>query len=58
MLLAIDVGNTQTVVGLYDGDQLLDHWRLATNADYTPIFGATATAIRRFSARTEQRRIR
>lgn len=39
MLLAIDVGNTQTVVGLYDsGDrshQLLDHWRLATRADLT-----------------------
>lgn len=36
MLLAIDVGNTQTVIGLYkDGDEsheLLDHWRIATNA--------------------------
>ncbi|HNI35806.1 MAG TPA: type III pantothenate kinase [Microthrixaceae bacterium] len=36
MLLAIDVGNTQTVIGLYkSGDeshQLLDHWRIATNA--------------------------
>ncbi len=39
MLLVIDAGNTQTVVGLYDsGDrshQLLDHWRLATNAERT-----------------------
>ncbi|MBU6216426.1 MAG: type III pantothenate kinase [Acidobacteria bacterium] len=39
MLLVIDVGNTQTVVGLYDaGDrshQLLDHWRLATHAERT-----------------------
>ncbi|MFZ4518355.1 MAG: type III pantothenate kinase [Microthrixaceae bacterium] len=39
MLLVIDVGNTQTVVGLYDsGDrshQLLDHWRLATVAERT-----------------------
>jgi len=39
VLLVIDVGNTQTVVGLYDsGDrshQLLDHWRLATRAEYT-----------------------
>jgi len=36
VLLAIDVGNTQTVIGLYkSGDeshQLLDHWRIATNA--------------------------
>ena len=30
MLLAIDVGNTQTVVGLYDGDRLTDHWRVAS----------------------------
>lgn len=30
MLLAIDVGNTQTVVGLYDGERLADHWRTAS----------------------------
>jgi type III pantothenate kinase len=30
VLLAIDVGNTQTVVGLYDGDRLTDHWRVAS----------------------------
>ncbi len=30
MLLAIDVGNTQTVVGLYDGELLADHWRVAS----------------------------
>ncbi len=30
MLLAIDVGNTQTVVGLYDGDRLAEHWRTAS----------------------------
>lgn len=35
MLLAIDVGNTQTVVGVYDDDELLHMWRLATNVDYT-----------------------
>ncbi|HLU42733.1 MAG TPA: type III pantothenate kinase [Microthrixaceae bacterium] len=39
MLLVIDVGNTQTVVGLYDeGDrshELIDHWRLATHAERT-----------------------
>jgi type III pantothenate kinase len=29
-LLAIDVGNTQTVFGLFEGDELHDHWRVAT----------------------------
>ena len=31
MFLAIDVGNTNTVIGAYDGDELLDNWRIATN---------------------------
>ncbi len=47
MLLAIDVGNTQTVIGLFgpDGEKppadqgaerdLLDHWRIATSAERT-----------------------
>lgn len=45
MLLAIDIGNTQTVIGLFDDDAvsdrrsceegLLDHWRIATNAERT-----------------------
>src|SRR5919202_1822688 len=35
VLLAIDVGNTQTVLGLYDGDRLAEHWRLATEAHRT-----------------------
>src|SRR5919106_1232899 len=30
MLLAVDVGNTETVLGLYDGADLRDHWRVAT----------------------------
>jgi type III pantothenate kinase len=30
MLLAIDAGNTQTVLGLYDDGALADHWRVAT----------------------------
>jgi type III pantothenate kinase len=30
MLLAADVGNTQTALGLYDGADLADHWRLTT----------------------------
>jgi type III pantothenate kinase len=35
MLLAIDVGNTQTVLGLFDGDELVEHWRLATEPNRT-----------------------
>ena len=48
LLLAVDVGNTQTVVGMYDLDpddgniarrladtSLLDHWRIATNVERT-----------------------
>ena len=47
MLLAIDVGNTQTVIGLFGRDpdaggngsgaerDLLDHWRISTNAERT-----------------------
>ncbi len=31
MLIAIDAGNTHTVVGLFEGDELTDHWRIATN---------------------------
>ena len=30
MLLAVDVGNTQTVLGLFDGERLAEHRRLAT----------------------------
>jgi type III pantothenate kinase len=35
MLLAVDVGNTQTVFGLYDGDALGERWRIATEAHRT-----------------------
>ncbi len=44
MLLTIDAGNTQTVIGLYEhprtngvdaADGLIAHWRLATNAERT-----------------------
>lgn len=36
MLLALDVGNTEVTVGLFQGDALLGHWRLTTTADRTP----------------------
>jgi type III pantothenate kinase len=30
MLLVVDVGNTQTHFGTYQGDELVEHWRFAT----------------------------
>jgi len=33
VLLAVDAGNTQTVVGLYEGTTLATHWRIATSAE-------------------------
>jgi type III pantothenate kinase len=35
VLLAVDVGNTQTVLGLYAGGELTDHWRLSTERSTT-----------------------
>ncbi len=35
MLLAIDVGNTQTVIGAYKGTGLVGHWRTSTDANKT-----------------------
>ncbi|HLK99960.1 MAG TPA: type III pantothenate kinase [Myxococcaceae bacterium] len=35
MLLAIDVGNTNTVLGVYEGKKLLAHWRMETSARRT-----------------------
>lgn len=35
MILGIDVGNTQTVLGLFDGETLDGHWRVATDATLT-----------------------
>ena len=35
LLLALDVGNTNTVVGLFAGVELRGHWRLTTQADRT-----------------------
>jgi len=35
MLLAIDIGNTHTVVGLFEGDELRHRWRMASDARRT-----------------------
>src|SRR5881392_3466006 len=34
-LLAIDVGNTQTVFGLFEGPELREHWRVSTEPERT-----------------------
>ena len=35
MLLVVDVGNTQTHFGLFEGEQVVDHWRFATVREST-----------------------
>jgi type III pantothenate kinase len=35
VLMAVDVGNTQTVLGLFEGNELKEHWRIATEAHRT-----------------------
>src|SRR5688572_1406095 len=35
LLLTIDLGNTNTVLGVHDGDELKAHWRLTTRREQT-----------------------
>ncbi|CAA9422824.1 MAG: Pantothenate kinase type III, CoaX-like [uncultured Rubrobacteraceae bacterium] len=35
MLMAVDIGNTQTVLGLFDGEEVREHWRITTEAHRT-----------------------
>jgi type III pantothenate kinase len=39
MLLVVDVGNTNTVLGLFDGSQLIHQWRISTIQRTTDEFG-------------------
>ena len=32
MLLTIDIGNTNTVLGIFDGEEMVDSWRVKTDA--------------------------
>ena len=32
MLLAVDIGNTNTVLGVFDGPKLVESWRVKTDA--------------------------
>lgn len=36
LLLAIDVGNTETVIGVFNGTELLDTWRIVSDVHVTP----------------------
>ncbi len=36
MLLAIDIGNTNVVLGVFDQERLVENWRVGTNAQITP----------------------
>ena len=35
MLLAVDVGNSNTVIGVYEGHELVEHWRISTESSRT-----------------------
>ena len=35
MLLTVDIGNTNTVLGVFDGETIVEHWRIATVPDRT-----------------------
>src|SRR3954467_10265883 len=35
MLLAVDVGNTQTHLGVFEGEELVQHWRIQTRSGAT-----------------------
>jgi type III pantothenate kinase len=36
VLLAVDVGNSNSVLGIFHGTDLLHHWRISTEAERTP----------------------
>jgi type III pantothenate kinase len=53
MLLAIDVGNTQTHLGLFEGEDLLEHWRFHTSRTATADeIAIVLNALLRLSGRT------
>ena len=51
MLLAIDVGNTETVVGMFQGETLTWHWRYSTvgartrSRNFAGLFGSPPGAF-------------
>ena len=55
MLLVIDAGNTTIIVGLFDGDVLLGHWRLSSSMFTSDEFGIRLLTL--FSTMNEAPRI-
>ena len=46
MLLVIDVGNTNMVIGVFDGDNLINDWRVRTERNRTADeFGVLASNL-------------
>lgn len=46
MLLVFDIGNTNMVLGLYEGKELIKHWRISTDKDKTSDeYGALITNL-------------
>ena len=35
MLLAVDIGNTETTIGVFDAQELIQTWRIATQPERT-----------------------
>ena len=35
MIVAIDIGNTETMIGLFEGREVVDSWRIATERHRT-----------------------
>ena len=59
MLMAIDIGNTQTVLGVFEGENLRERWRVRTEANRTAdeagavcatLFGLAGTMLDRIEA--------
>jgi type III pantothenate kinase len=52
VILVFDVGNSETTIGLFDGEALVAHWRVTTKVARTPDeFGALVDSLlRRASA--------
>ena len=48
MLLAVDIGNTQTHLGAFEGEELVEHWRFQTRS------GATGDELGRADCRILQ----
>ena len=48
MLLAIDVGNTQTHIGAFNGTELVEHWRFSTDRELAEVKDRVVRALTDF----------